>query len=539
MAKLSKLDYETLKSLDPADLDQEMLDAIHEYESSEAGLPTKEEMDYATSILNERNPLIQKAYRENGDFDKANKIISQSRSAKELMIKQGKDPYVKQVKRVPDDINKDYGFKFNWKSAYENSTGEKLRPTENDAKKLEKFVGDNLYAIDDPVKLQKIAYDMHLYNPNTMTWSEFLQSDNGKEFQNYLQDVQKAQKDKRLDEIWNKESNMAVDFMLPVSKEYARKNYENINGVGDMVKPIATDALANAAMMMGGESLPMKVASMGAAPLITEGGNVVLNDKPLNRAGAHALEGSLINMGTPFFLGRGSNLLARGFGNSEKNIARDIMNNAANASDKVKREIRNGKPYEIDNDMFKGDWFQENKKGRLTAIYTDNPERYTKAEQKLIKPTSELPNEAIPTDVRKNARNWEQFRRGLSKDEQSVANLDKAFDDILYRSEPELLQAKKQASLRNKGNISELSPSDIRQLGIRNKETITNYIIRNIRNKTPEEAKNYIQNLAGRDKSARAYGSWLNSLFGTDLFRGESKKQDTNKLIKLYGLDQD
>ena len=534
MAKLTKLDYETLKSLDPADLDQEMLDAIHEYESSEAGVPTKEEMDYATSILNERNPLIQKAYRENGDFDKANKIISQSRSAKELMIKQGKDPYVKQVKRVPDDINKEYGFKFNWKSAYENSTGEKLRPTENDAKKLEKFVGDNLYAIDDPVKLQKIAYDMHLYNPNTMTWSEFLESDNGKEFQNYLQDVQKAQKDKRLDEIWNKESNMAVDFMLPVSKEYARKNYENINGVGDMVKPLSTDALANAAMMMGGESLPMKVASIGAAPLITEGGNVVLNDKPLNKAAAHAFESGLVNMGTPFMLGRGANMFARGIGNSEKNIARDIMNNAANASDKVKREIRNGKPYEID-----GDWFKENRKGRLTAIYTDNPEKYTNVEQKLIKPLDELPNESVSTIEKENARNWERFRRGLSKDEQARIDLDRSLEDIMYGSDREALKAKKQASLRNKGNISELSPNDIRQLGIRDKETITNYIFRNIRNKTPEEAKNYIQNLAGRDKSARAYGSWLNSLFGTDLFRGESKKQDTNKLIKLYGLDQD
>ena len=534
MAKLSKLDYEVLKSTDPADLDQEMLDAIHEYESSEAGVPTKEEMDYATTILNESNPLIQKAYRDNGDLEKANKIISQSRAAKELMIKQGKDPYVKQVKRVPDDINKDYGFKFNWKSAYENATGEKLRPTENDAKKLEKFVGENLYAIDDPVKLQKIAYDMHLFNPNTMTWSEFIKSDNGKEFQNYLQDVQKAQKDKRLDEIWNNESNMAVDFMLPVSKEYARKNYENINGVGDMAKPLATDALANAAMMMGGESLPMKIASMGTAPLITEAGNVALNDKPLKNAAANALESGLVNMATPFMLGRGANMFSRGIGNSEKNIARDIMNNAANASDKVKREIRNGKPYEID-----GDWFKENRKGRLTAIYTDHPEKFTNAEQKLIKPLDELPNEGVSTIERENARNWEQFRRGLSNDEQARANLDRSLEDIMYGIDRNSLQARKLASIRNKGNISELSPSDIKKLGIRDKETITNYIVRNIRNKTPEEAKNYIQNLAGRDKSARAYGSWLNNIFGTDLFRGESKKQDTNKLIKLYGLDQD
>jgi hypothetical protein len=367
-----------------------------------------------------------------------------------------------------------------------------------------------------------------------MTWSEFLKSDNGKEFQNYLQDVQKAQKDKRLDEIWNKESNMAVDFMLPVSKEYARKNYENINGVGDMVKPLATDVASNAAMMMGGETLPMKVASMGAAPLITEGGQYALNDKPLKQAIGNAVEGGLVNMGTPFMLSRGSNLFARGFGNSEKNIARDIMNNAANASDKVKREIRNGKPYEID-----GDWFKENRKGKLTAIYTDNPEKYSLAEQKIIKPLDELPNEGVSTVERENARDWERFRRGLSNVEQARVNLDKSLEDIMYGSDRKALQARKQQSIRNKGNISELSPNDIRQLGIRDKETITNYIIRNIKNKTPEEAKNYIQNLAGRDKTARAYGSWLNLMFDTDLFRGDNKKQDTNKLIKLYGLDQD
>jgi hypothetical protein len=161
------------------------------------------------------------------------------------------------------------------------------------------------------------------------------------------------------------------------------------------------------------------------------------------------------------------------------------------------------------------------------------------AEQKLIKPLDELPNEGVSTVERENARDWERFRRGLSNVEQARVNLDKSLEDIMYGSDRKALQARKQQSIRNKGNISELSPNDIRQLGIRDKETITNYIIRNIKNKTPEEAKNYIQNLAGRDKTARAYGSWLNLMFDTDLFRGDNKKQDTNKLIKLYGLDQD
>lgn len=535
---ISQNTYEAILRIPEDQRSQKQVDAVNDFLNAKYNIPTKKELQRAVAIVNavSKNPHTHTFNQE--QINLANQTIQQDREGRALMSQNEQNGgYIRDVKRVPDDISKEYGFKFNWKSAYENETGEKLRPNEADAKKLEQYISNKVSDYEKGEDLRKTANDMKMYsNKELNSWSNFIggDSNNSKEFQNYLKDMQKIQKDKRLDEIWNKESNMAVDFMLPVSKEYARKNYENINGVGDMVKPLTTDALANAAMMMGGESLPMKVASMGAAPLITEGGNVVLNDKPLNRAAAHAIEGSLINMGTPFFLGRGSNLLARGIGNSEKNIARDIMNNAANASDKVKREIRNGKPYEID-----GDWFKENRKGRLTAIYTDNPEKYTKAEQKLIKPTSELPNEAIPTDVRKNARNWERFRRGLSKDEQSVANLDKAFDDILYRSEPELLQTKKKASLRNKGNISELSPSDISQLGIREKETITNYIVRNIRNKTPEEAKNYIQNLAGRDKSARAYGSWLNSLFGTDLFRGESKKQDTNKLIRLYGLDQD
>lgn len=535
---ISQNAYEAILRIPEPQRTQKMVDAVNDFLNAKYNIPPKKDYQKAIAVLNavSKRPHTHTFSQEQIDW--AKQIEQQDREGRALMSQNEQNGgYIRDVKRVPDDIGKEYGFKFNWKSAYENETGEKLRPNEADAKKLEQYISNKVSDYEKGEDLRKTANDMKMYsNKELNSWSNFIGSDsnNSKEFQNYLKDMQKIQKDKRLDEIWNKESNMAVDFMLPVSKEYARKNYENINGASDMVKPIATDALANAAMMMGGESLPMKVASMGAAPLITEGGNVVLNDKPLNRAAAHALEGSLINMGTPFFLGRGSNLLARGFGNSEKNIARDIMNNAANASDKVKREIRNGKPYEID-----GDWFKENRKGRLTAIYTDNPEKYTKAEQKLIKPLDELPNEGVSTIERENARNWEQFRRGLSKDEQARANLDRSLEDIMYGSDRKALQTKKQASLRNKGNISELSPSDIRQLGIREKETITNYIVRNIRNKTPEEAKNYIQNLAGRDKSARAYGSWLNSLFGTDLFRGESKKQDTNKLIKLYGLDQD
>lgn len=153
MAKLTKQEYDELIEMPKEYLTQEDLNDIHEYESSEAGAPSNEDLQWARDILNEKDPQIQAAFRKSGDLDKAMSIMNQKRIADELMISRDQDPYVKKVKSTPEDIIKKGGFKFNWRDAYEQNKGEKLRATEADAKKLQDFINSNMYNVDDDIKI--------------------------------------------------------------------------------------------------------------------------------------------------------------------------------------------------------------------------------------------------------------------------------------------------------------------------------------------------------------------------------------------------
>ena len=295
MAAITKEEYEFFKSQNPEDLTQEELNWINEYEKAEAGAPSADDIEWATFILNERDPQIQAVNRKNGDFDKAMKLMNQLNASRQVMQQKGQDPYVKKVKSTPEDIVEKGGFQFNWRDAYEQSKGEKLRATEADAKKLQEFINSNMFNIDDDVKLQQIAYNLHMYNPNTIKWSDFINSEQGEEFKKYLEDVRKAQTEKAVEDIWEgKDKSRLVDFMLPVSKEYAKNHYNDEDF--SIAGPLAIDAATN--LVMAGPSavtkaLPIKAVTNAekalnvplvsflygnvAAPLITETGNAIFN----------------------------------------------------------------------------------------------------------------------------------------------------------------------------------------------------------------------------------------------------------------------
>ena len=95
MAKLTKQEYDELIQVPKEYLTQEDLNDIHEYQSSEAGVPSTEDLQWARDILNEKDPQIQAAFRKSGAIDKAISIMNQKRNADELMISKGQDPYVK------------------------------------------------------------------------------------------------------------------------------------------------------------------------------------------------------------------------------------------------------------------------------------------------------------------------------------------------------------------------------------------------------------------------------------------------------------
>lgn len=520
MATLTKDEYKFYKSQDPKELTQEELNLINEYESAEANMPSDEDVQWATFVLNTKDPQDQKILRESGDYQKAYDIISQQRAARNLMIKSGKSPYVRQVKEVPDDVAPGYGFKFNWKDAYEQEKGETLRPTEADADKLKKYISSKMFDVDDDVKLQKVAYDMHLYNPNTMTWEEFLKSPTGDNFRAYLSDVQKNQKDKALEEIWNSEP--MVDFMLPVSKEYAKNNYENIDtpegtlsqigtALTDMPLSFGADVAANVAMT---GRLPIKNPTVRAiygnvaAPLITEGSNVIANEKPLDLAAVNALEGTLINANAPMFLRRGGNWLenfAKRGGTTGEALQKTLNESASKAREVAKK---------------KSDHY----------IWRDGDviKKIVKDKETVIQPTAKDLKNIIPdSDIQLAERGRMAKLFGLTEGEKKARKMAKISADRTPERKVEL--AKKIAS----GQVP--TSDEIRRSGFSSTESFMNWLSDNV----PEALSSYMTNLAGRPKiGQRGMGSIIN-VYAPDvqLFKDKSEREKgSDKWYRYYGL---
>ena len=555
MATITKEEYDFFKSQKPEDLTQEELNWINEYEKAEAGAPSAEDMEWANFILNERDPQIQAINRKNGDFDKAMKLIKQNSAASQVMQKKGNDPYVKKVKSTPEDVVKESGFKFNWRDAYEQTKGEKLRPTEADAKKLQDFINSNMFNVEDDVKLQQIAYNLHMYNPNTMTWSDFINSEQGDEFKKYLEDVRNAQTENAVNDIWEgKDKSKLVDFMLPVSKEYAKNHYNDKDF--SMVGPLMTDVGSN--LIMTGSSLPSKIGTNVAkvmnkplvtflygnvaAPIVTETGNAVFNDESIPEALVRTAEGAAVNIGTPRILEGMLSSAGRGIPKGDSRAVQKMIDNAANKAAEVDSKIKSGTPYPIlDADGKRVGPFEyavKDKSGNVTKRYSSDPvSSKTNHNSYKYKSLSEMPNsEAISDSDYLAARQGLPFTRG-KKDyvQESIGfSQDKGASTL---NDLVLLKAK---SLAKDGDLRNLTPEQIRQLGFANKESLMNYLLRSIKTHTPETLATYLTNAAGRPEFGREAGPIenINRLFGTNFFKKDTSTEDKQKsrIQKLLGM---
>ena len=550
MAAITKEEYEFFKSQNPEDLTQEELTWINEYEKAEAGAPSAEDIEWATFILNERDPQIQAINRKNGDTDKAMKLMQQLNASRQVMQKKGQDPYVKKVASTPEDIVEKGGFQFNWRDAYEQTKGEKLRPTEADAKKLQEFINSNMFNIDDDVKLQQIAYNLHMYNPNTMTWSDFINSDQGSEFKKYLEDVRNAQTEKAVEDIWEgKDKSKLVDFMLPVSKEYAKKHYNDEDF--SMVGPLMTDVGSN--LIMTGPSLPSKVGTNVAkvmnkplvsflygnvaAPAITETGNAIFNNESIPEAFARTTEGAAVNIVTPRILEEMLSSVGRGIPKGNSRAVQKMIDEAANKAAEVNSKIKSGTPYPIldANGNRVGPFEYAVKDGKVTHLYSSDP-AVSKANHKRYKykPLSEMPNTEAISDVDYlAARQGLPFTRGKKDYVQESIGFAQDKDAQLL-NDLTLLKAK---SLAKDGDLRNLTPAQIRQLGFANRESLMNYLLRSLKTNTPETLATYMTNAAGRPEFGRSAGPIenINRLLGTNLF-GKDKTQEEKQKSRIQRL---
>lgn len=577
---LTKQEYDELIQVPKEYLTQEDLNDIHEYESSEAGAPSTEDVQWATDILNEKDPQIQAAFRKSGDIDKALSIMKQKRNADELMISKGQDPNVKKVKSTPEDIVEKGGFQFNWRDAYEQSKGEKLRATEADAKKLQEFINSNMFNIDDDVRLKQIAYNLHMFNPNTMDWRDFINSEQGEEFKKYLEDVRKAQTEKAVEDIWEgKGKSRLVDFMLPVSKEYAKKHYNDEDF--SIAGPLTIDAAAN--LVMAGPSavtkalpLPIKAATNAekvlnkplvsflygnvAAPTITETGNTIYNNESIPEALARTAEGTAINIGTPRILEGMLSSAGRGIPKGDNRSVQKMIDEAANKAEKIFSDMNKGKPFPFNiADVPGGKVFIKKNNADGANIYATNVPASSKdwpiidnvnrpAVNTLDKnknyninfySVKDMPAESITTDEFNQMMQGLPFSRGkIGKSD--FANILKISQDTGKEQLENELLLKKAIALVKDGDLHSLTPANLRQLGFSDKESFMNWLIRSIKNNVPETAQTYLTNASGRPEFGREAGPIenINRLLGTNLF-GKDKTQEEkqkSRIQRLLGL---
>lgn len=557
MAAITKEEYDFFKSQDPKDLTQQELNWITEYEKAEAGAPSNEDMEWATFILNESDPQIQAINRKNGDFDKAVKLMNQSRAARQVMQQKGQDPYVRKVTSTPDEVVKDSGFNFNWRNAYENVKNEKLRPTEADAKKLQDFINSNMYDVNDDVNLQQIAYNLHMYNPNTMKWSDFINSEQGAEFKKYLDDVIKAQTEKAVEDVWSgkddktlydKFGTKAVNFMLPVSKEYAKKHYNDKDF--SLAGPLATDAAANL-VMTGTGALPVKALNRPlistvygnvAAPAITEAGNVIFNDENIPEALARTAEGAAINIGTPRVIEGTLSWAGRGLPTKEgKRTVQKMIDEAANKAAKVQDDISKGKPFPY-NEGTPIEFSQVNKDGKkfYEKFYSsDVPTSQRLRPSRKFESVKDMPEEAVTREEFSQLKQGLPFLRGKDGNNK-LANTLKEIQDAGKEYLQDDLIVKKATALAKDGDLRNLTPVDLRQLGFTDKESFMNYLIRTIRMKSPSTLSSYLTNAAGRPEFGRRAGPIrnINYLLGTNLFGKDESAAEKQKsrIERLLGL---
>ena len=343
------------------------------------------------------------AHKEDYDQDKidqASAVVANHRPAPGKWI----------GKYIP--INPNGGFNFNWKQAYN-----KPIKDDEDVQKLDEWKNTQVWDVDDKVDLRDVAKDMGFKHTDEK-WEDFLKSDRFPIFQDFLKDVQKTQQDKEVEKIWSGEepsqqwtpfgykevpgSNFAAGFMTPVAKEYARKNYENINGLGDMAAPLAVDVLTNAAMMGSGKlaqpfekTIAREFFGNASAPFISAVGNEIYNsDKEddgldhLANVIGNTAAGYGANKAAPIAINYAGNFFGRkSAGPTVKSVytkAKETLDNAVNDARKIANMEKKALVKESDNLYF------DNAKN---IAYTNDAYEKTVAEEDgfIVKPLKDMP----------------------------------------------------------------------------------------------------------------------------------------------------
>lgn len=405
---------------------------------------------------------------------------------------------------------------FNWKAAYEAETGNKLEDTVEDNKKLGQYI---LSKVGSDDKLQELAYKMHLYNPNTESWSEFIQSDNGKQFSKAISDMGTVKTAQDVENVWEDGTfaNTLTKLMLPVSRTYAKENYKNIDDY-KMNTAVGFDIANNLLMMTGlggriagllGKPNVGYVIDNAAAPVLTELGNIAFNDENVSDAAKNAFLGIATNIATPrkLFIGSNKILSLAKPPKTFEDFLQKSANQSANETRAVLKEMRSGKAWaeelpekipqynpetdyvdlvnvkrNTDDVAYPGDFILKKMVPNSKKDWLKNKLGMEGNMKEItIEDPSKVTNSITSEQIKRMRPNVLLDAKGFaSSNKQGTVDIDgiryKIKDTELYKAKVNEAQKHYIESLQKNGDLRDLTDDDLMFLGKSIKETKLNYI---------------------------------------------------------------
>ena len=347
----------------------------------------------------------------------------------------------------------------------------------------------------------------------------------------FLSYVSKAHQNRELDKIWDDGSlySMYAGLAAPIAKEYARKNYDKINGVTDILPAVAADVGVGTLMAgIPGSTVANKALGVAldntVAPLARQAARVGLNEVPVGDAAKDFVSEVSTNIATPFALHGGYEWLGRAVGKGNAMNVQSRVNEMANSARSVSKKIKEGQPWmeaqygdigDGKNGVIGYTYKRLNKKGQIEEI---SAEQFGKSKHRISE--KEMGEFGDYMKAMKGKR---------TPQEEALAAEWTTNPEVKFDPEYGIEKKMRQSSLAGKDPISDLNLAELSTLQNKEpKETIWNWA-----KSSPmgNDALAYSTNLQGRSK------------YGGEMINGLSLLDPTNTVTNIMEhkkvVDQD
>ena len=366
--------------------------------------------------------------------------------------------------------------------------------------------GGRPYDIEQMTKLaEKYGYD-------------YRNKDERAEFLSY---VSKAHQNRELDKIWDDGSlySMYASLAAPIAKEYARKNYNKINGVKDILPAVAADVGVGTLMAgIPGSTVANKALGVAldntVAPLARQAARIGLNEVPVEDAAKDFVSEVSTNIATPFALRGGYEWLGRAMGKGNAMNVQSRVNEMANSARSVSKKIKEGQPWmeaqygdigDGTNGVIGYTYKRLNKKGQVEEI---SAEQFGKSKHRISE---------------KEMGEFGDYMKAMqgkrTPQEEALAAEWTTNPEVKFEPEYGIEKKMRQSSLAGKDPISDLNLAELSTLQNKEpKETIWNWA-----KSSPitNDALAYLTNLQGRTK------------YGGEMINGLSLLDPTNTVTNI------